>query len=530
MARRVTLLLVVVVLVVVCVLPLMAILGKSVVADGRLTWVLYEKLLGEFTRHWNAIVHSLALSSLCAICVTVVGVPLGIVFGKTDLPLRRTLLVLLSIPLAIPPYILAVCWFHLLGKNSLLRHILPVHIVEGLSGSLFGLAGAVWVLFSAYLPVVMILTLVYLRAVSPRCEEAARLVVSWPGIVSHVTLPMIRPGILLGTMLVFLLVLGEVGVPMFLRYPVYPVEVLTQFAAFYDFGAAAAAATPIIAVTLTVLTLERLYLRNKTYRLRPTTSSRKVLRISFKHWRMPVVVLVTSLAAMTVVLPLLALMISSVSPFAYDEAWSRGAGSLGRSLMFASIGATCLAGIGFFCAYFQRHRALRLWRAMDSMTLLSFALPGAVIGVGLIALWNRPSTEFIYGSAAMVILAYLAQYTVLTSRIVLVALENVPLSLEEAAAMTGAPWRVRIKRIVLPSVLPGVLVAWLIGFIFCLRDLGASMLVYPAGEETLPIAIYSLMANGAPNLIAALCLVFVMVALGSLAILAMLLRFTLSRP
>jgi iron(III) transport system permease protein len=294
----------------------------------------------------------------------------------------------------------------------------------------------------------------------------------------------------------------------------------------HDFGAAAAAATPLLAITLLVLALERVYLREKTYRLRPTTPDRRMLVIPLGGWRVPALFVVSLLAAATVALPLLALVVSSLSPFAYLEAWSKAGDSLGRSLIFAGVGATLLTVIGFFCGYLIHHRALRVWRAVDTLTLLLFTLPGTVIGVGLIALWNRPGTGFLYVSAAMVIFAYLAQYTALTSRITLATLANVPQSLEEAAQMAGAPWLARTWHVVVPAALPGVIAAWLIGFIFCLRDLGASMLVYPAGQDTLPVRIFTLMANGAPNLISALCVILVTVTLSSLGILSSLFRAT----
>ncbi len=253
-----------------------------------------------------------------------------------------------------------------------------------------------------------------------------------------------------------------------------------------------------------------------------------MLVIPLGRWRIPALLAVSLLAATTVALPLLALLVSSLTPFAYLEAWNKAADSLGRSLVFAGVGATLLTVIGFFCGYLIHHRALRLWRAVDTLTLLLFTLPGTVIGVGLIALWNRPGIGFLYASAAMVIFAYLAQYTALTSRITLATLANVPRSLEEAAQMTGAPWLARIWHVVVPAALPGVIAAWLIGFIFCLRDLGASMLVYPAGQDTLPVRIFTLMANGAPSLISALCVILVTVTLSSLGILGALFRATAS--
>ena len=526
MERRLILLLVVVALIVVGLLPLAAILGKSVFVDGRLTLATYQKLLADPWRQWIPMGHSLTLATLTAGCVTLIGVPLGLLLGKTDLPCRRILAVLLSIPLLLPPYIFAVCWFNLLARDSVLVNLMPARTVELMYGWLFGLPGCLWVLVSAFLPVVMLLTLVYLHAVNPRLEEAGRLISRWPGILRHVTLPMIFPGILFGGILVFLLALGEVGVPMFLRYPVFPVETLTQFSAFYDFGAAAAAATPLLAVTLMVLAVERVYLREKTYRLPPTTTGRHMLIIPLGRWRVPALLAVSLLAGAAVALPLFALVVSSLSPFAYLQAWNKAADSLGRSLVFASAGATLLTVMGFFCGYLIRHRTLRFWRAVDTLTLLLFTLPGTVIGVGLIVLWNRPSTAFVYASAAMLIFAYLAQYTALTSRITLATLANVPQSLEEAAQMTGAGWLARIWHVVVPAALPGVIAAWLIGFIFCLRDLGASMLVYPAGQDTLPVRIFTLMANGAPSLISALCVILVTVVLSSLAILGSLFRAT----
>jgi iron(III) transport system permease protein len=522
--RRLTLLLVVFALIVVGLLPLAAMLSKSIFVDGRLTLVLYEKFFANPRQHWASIGHSVTLATLTAGSVTLLGLILGLLLGKTDLPFRRVWVVLLSIPLLLPPYILAVCWFNLLSANGVLTRVIPTRTVALLSSWLFGLPGCLWVLVSAFLPVVTILTLVYLHAVNPRLEEAGRLITRWPAILRHVTLPTILPGILFGGILVFLLALGEVGVPMFLRYRVFPVETLTQFSAFYDFGAAAAAATPLLAVTLLVLTLERLYLREKTYRLRPTTPGRRMLLVPLGRWRVPAFIVVGLLAVALVVLPLLALVMSSLSPFAYPEAWSKAADSLGRSLAFAMAGATLLTVFGFFCGYLIHHRALRLWRAVDTLTLLLFTIPGTEFWVALIALWNRPGTGFLYASAAMVILAYLAQYTALASRMTAATLANVPHSLEEAAQMAGAPWLARMWHVVVPAALPGVIGAWLVGFIFCLRDLGASMLVYPAGQDTLPVRIFTLMANGAPSLIAALCVILVVVTLLSLAILGSLFR------
>jgi iron(III) transport system permease protein len=507
------------VLLIVGLLPLAAMLANSFFVDGVWTLATYRKLFGRGWRQWIPMGHSLTLATLTAGCATLVGVPLGLLFEKTDLPLRHVFLGLLVVPLLLPPYVLAVCWFNLLTLA-----VPAGRSMEVLSHWLFGLPGCVWVLVTALMPVVMILTVVYLHAVNPRLEEAARMFARWPAVFRHVTLPLIRSGIVFAGMLVFLLALGEVGVPMFLRYSVFPVETMTQFAAFYNFGAAAAAAVPLLAVALFVLALERRYLRESTYRLQPTTPARQMRLIPLGRWRIPLFAFIALLTAVAAILPLLGLVVSSVSPPAYGEAWNKAADSLFRSLVLAGLGATLLTLVGFFCGYLIHHRSLALWRSADTLTLLLFTLPGTVLGVGLIALWNHRATGFVYGSIAMVLLAYVAQYTALTSRITLATLANVPQSLEEAAQLAGAPWLARIWHVVVPAALPGVLAAWLGAFIFCLRDLGASMLVYPAGQDTLPERIFTLMANGAPSLISALCVMLVATTLLALIVLGTLFR------
>ena len=189
--QRLTLLLVVVALVLVGLLPLAAMLGRSIFVDGGLTLAVYEKLLTHPRQYWAPIAHSLTLATVSAGCAMLLGVPLGLLLGKTDLPLRRALVALLSIPLVLPPYLLAICWSNLLASNGLLSRVLSERTAELLSGWLFALPGCVWVLVSAFTPVVMILTLVYLHAVNPRLEEAGRLISRWPAILRHITLPMI---------------------------------------------------------------------------------------------------------------------------------------------------------------------------------------------------------------------------------------------------------------------------------------------------------------------------------------------------
>jgi len=178
--------------------------------------------------------------------------------------------------------------------------------------------------------------------------------------------------------------------------------------------------------------------------------------------------------------------------------------------------------VGFLLGYLIRERAVRFWLAADSLSIFLFALPGTVIGIGLISLWNRPFTNFIYATPAIILLGYLARYTAVTSRITVSMLGQIPPSMEEAAQMAGARWPRRMALIVAPLAARGIAAAWLVAYIFCLRDTAITIMVYPPGHDTLPVRILTLMANGAPSLIAALCTIMIAATLAPLGVLGLL--------
>jgi iron(III) transport system permease protein len=453
--------------------------------------------------------NSLALSLVTALVSTLIGLPLGLLFAKSDLPLRRVFVLLFTLPLVIPPYITAVSWAHLLGSHGLASSFLGEATAQVMSRLLFGLPGCVLVLASTFMPAIMLATMAFVRTVNPRLEEAARLSARPLRVLRGVTIPLIRPGVLLAATLVFLLALGEFGVPTFLRYHVFAVESFTQFTVSYDFGAATAFAVPLALLTFVVLGIEWFLLREKMQALRPAGEGSDTYNVPLGQHRVWLFALVSILCALVVLAPLASLLIQAGSPETYVRAFHIVSDSLLRSIFLAAMGATALTALGFFVGYLIHTRALPIWRAVDGGTVLLFALPSTVIGMGLIALWNRPTTNLVYATPLIILLGYLAQYTALTGRVAVAGLTLVPASMEEAAASAGAGWMRRLGLIVLPLVKHALLSGWLIAYIFCLRDTGITMLVYPPGYDTLPVRIFTLMANGAPNLIAAACVLMI---------------------
>ncbi len=495
MARRLFLTFAVLLLFSVAFLPVLSMFAKSVMVGGRFSLASYTEVMGS-VHQWNLMRNSMVLSGLVMIFSVGVGLPLGILLGKTDFPFRRFLVGVFVVPLLIPPYILAVSWSDLLGNDSL-----------------FGLPGTAFILFSIFLPIPMLLTMVFLRTINPRLEEAARLVSGWPRVLRGVTIPLVLPGVMLSAVLVFLLSFGEFSVPNFLRFPVFPVESFTQFSAFYNFKAATAATIPLVVVTLVLLFAEAGFLREKTYQLRPSPDIDSLPPLELGRYRWPVFVAVAVLAFVLVIVPFAVLLVQAGGLNIYLEALQNSCGSLLRSIGYAVVGATLLAFMGFITGYLIQRKALWCWRAVDSMTLFIFVLPSTVVGIGLISLWNTPETVFIYSTPVIIILGYVAKYTALTSRISVAHLGQIPLSMEEAGRVAGAGWFHTMAVIVAPLAWRGLAASWLVGYIFCLRDMGITMLVYPPGYETLPVRIFTQMANGSPQLIAALCTIMIVATL-----------------
>lgn len=473
---------------------------------------------------WVLFRNSITLAALTTALAGITGIILGVLIIKTDMPVGTLLAAAFSVPLLFPPYILAVGWFEILGRGGMLSRWTNAAIGEMTSGWLFGFPGAVVVLSSAFLPIVLLLTITYLRGVNPTLEEAARLSYGPFAVLRQITIPLIRPGIVLALTLVFLLTMGEYGAPAFLRLNVFPVASFTQSSALYNFDAATAAATPLIGVVLAGLFVEQKALGQRSYSFRWARPQMSQL-IPLGHMRVPVVIGAMMLALLFVGVPIAGVLWRGSSAAALSEAIERGASSAVHSVLYATAAATLVTGVGFFLAYLIQRRALIGWRWLDALGLFLFTLPGTIIGIGLISLWNRPSTNWIYATPGLLVFGFMAQYTAIGTRMVAAGMSQLSPSLEEAAEVAGVKWFRRVFGILTPLLRPATVAAWVATFVFCLRDVSLPLLLAPPGQDTLTARTMTLMANGSPELIAALCLLSVTLALGPVTVAGIAWRF-----
>jgi len=462
-------------------------------------------------RTWALFLSSVGVASAVTILTLAVGLPLGVLLGRSDVPFRRVALLLHAFPLFVPPFLLALGWFHVLGRG-------------GLAGSepgarvLFSAPGAVLVLAFALTPVVTSLVAIGLQAVDPSLEEAALLVATPRRAATGILLPLIRPAIALAALVVFSLAFSELGVPMFLRVAVYPGMVFSRLGGVdYAPGEAFALALPLFAVAVGLLAFERRAAGRRSFAVLGLRS-REVPDLRLGRLR-PVAVAFVAVAALLPLAPVAALVIRAARGHGFSElprwigtsAWN----SLFDSLLAGTFVLALAVVIGHAAARRRRGGA-----GLDALAVLAFVTPASVLGVGLIATWNRPSLQAVYGTSAIVALAFAARYGAVGLRTAAVAFSQGSEHYEEAAAIGGARFLRRLGRILVPIHARGLAAAWLLAVVFCLRDLETAVLLYPAGQEPLTVRIFTLEANGPEAVVAALACVQVamtatVLALGS---------------
>jgi iron(III) transport system permease protein len=509
-----------IIFIVLCVLPVVFMIGVSLVnAEGNLNLENYSRLLVD-ARQRDLLLNSTLLAACSAVFGTLLGAPLGLLLARARLPAKRLFRIALIIPLIIPPYVLALAWILFTGPMGLLAQLIGRDL---LSGWTYSFAGAVVVLSLAYYPLSMLATEAAARRVDGHLEEAALLVTDRRWVLWRITMPLIAPMVAAAALTIFVLGLSEFGVPSLLRVRVYTTEVFTAFAALYDFGAATTLAVPLLVVTLIVAVIIKLIVGERFITVR--RSIHPALPLALGRWRVfgfggTILVLTAS-----VVLPLMTLAYEAGNFKRVTSTLEGSGAAIINSLSLAAIAATVIIVLATVLGYW-RGRAQTGWRGMfDLVLLVIFAVPSTVLGVGLIGLWNRPGLlGEIYTSPTIIIIAYVARFVTVAALILAAGVRQIPESFEEAAEVAGGSWPRTFTQIVLPNIRPAVVAAWLVSFILAVGELGTTILVAPPGESTLPVRIYTLIANTPSSEVAALALMEVGIILVPLTVLAFLTR------
>ena len=192
-------------------------------------------------------------------------------------------------------------------------------------------------------------------------------------------------------------------------------------------------------------------------------------------------------------------------------AWALAQDDAVRTVLLAGLAATIAT---IFSIVLVRLASRIGWGPFLGGLGAGLAVPAPIVGLGLIALWNRGAVAMVYQSCAIVLLAWFARFLPIAIFLVQGALARVPRELESAAALAGRGPLQRFTSVVLPNASPGLVAAWLAMYVLCATEFSATLLIAPPGSPLLAPSIVNLMRRGQdPEIAACQVLLLAVIAL-----------------
>ncbi|MBI4563514.1 MAG: iron ABC transporter permease [Planctomycetes bacterium] len=485
-----------------CLAPALAMLYDSLRGEEGFSLDAYSNVLRE-ERQWTLLLRSVAVSSVATLLALVWGVAVGWTVARLRGAAGATLETLSVLPLLLPSIVVVMGWIFFLGQNGVMTNLLksafglrqaPINIYSPL--------GAAFVMSLSYFPCVSILAAQGFRSIDPGTDRAACLAAGPWRRAWHIWRPLLTPYLASGGMLVFLLSFSDFGVPSALMVNVYPIEVFTEFSAYFDVKRAIATAVPPVVLVAAIFVARQALLRARPYETLGS-SARPV------HGNVPRPVMGIALLAiaLSTLLPVAFLAVTAGGDYA--ESLRTAGDQLLTSLRVSLLGMIFLVagGLLFAAAYRGLGRAAR--HVAEALVIVPLIVPGTAVGLGILFYVTREvwPVSSLYPGPGIVAYAAAARYMAFPALILAAALAAVRRNLLQAAAVSGAgPVRTGL-RIVGPLIWPGLGAAATISFLFCLGELSASVLVNPPGTMTLPVRIASLLHFGKDSIVASLCLI-----------------------
>jgi iron(III) transport system permease protein len=429
-------------------------------------------------------------------------VPLAWLVARSDLPGRRLLRWLAPLPLTIPPYIGAIVYQLLLAPGGALDltaarlRDLPAHEVSVVS--FYGLGGAGWVLGLFTFPYIYLLVEAALERANPALVEVARGagLTPWQAF-RRVTLPLLRPALLAGSLMVFLYVWADFGVVSLLRVRTLTTIIYDYVQGTLDWGVPAGLSLILTGITLLVLALQRRLLGRAGY-VQIGSGTRPPRPVPLGRARLPALVfaVLTLTAAFLLPVAVLAVQAARMRPAALAAFLWAQTPYFVNSLWTAAGGATAALLLALGIAWLQERRGTAF--GLSTLCQVGYAIPGTVLGLGMVGFFSG-IFPWLYATAGVVMAGYLVLFLTPALQAVKAALAQLPVSLEEAARTLGRGSLATFREVTFPLIRPGLLGGWLLVFILCMRELAATLILRPPGFDTLPVRVWIRTMDAGPE-------------------------------
>jgi len=532
------------VLVIVVAVPMLLIFFNAFWVDGHFNVADVVKVLRQ-QETYKALLNSLVLSAGVTVTGTIVGTFFAWLVTRTDLPFKKTMKLLFLVPFMLPAFIGALAWKMLLSPRAgyINRFFMDTLGFDGPVFDIYTYAGIILVETMYLFPFVFIQVSGALERMDPTLEESARISgADLLTITRKITIPLVLPSILSGSLLIMLYSMAHFGTVAVLgietgiyNIPTLIYEKIHQSAGSFDsIRAATVLATVLVIAAALILWLQNHVLRKGRYQIIAGKSFRPT-ELKLRGLRIPLFLFCAAYIAFTIVLPTVTIFLvgglktyglpftSANLTFAnYHHIlfeWDLTRDAIWNSISLGLSAALITMFAGVIISYVIVKMKVRGRGLLEFLGMLPFSVPGSVIALGVILAWSGKFGINLYNTVWIILLAYIARYMAFSLKANSAALEQVHDSLVEAARASGATMAQALKDIVIPLVRPGMVAAFFLIFLPALRELTVSVLLYGPTTRTIGVAIYTLNEDGETVYSAALAgIALVIIVLGEVLI------------
>lgn len=514
-------------------------------APGRISLQSYiDAYSSPFT--YRVIANSFFISFSKTLLATVWGVVLAWLVTRTDVPLRRTMEILIPVQFFIPAIFNAIAYLFLLSPHTgfINQTLMAVFGLESAPFNLYSYGGLIFVMTIGSTAFVFILTYGAFRGLDPALEESARACgANMVETFVRVTLPLVAPAILGAFILAFIQGIEAFEAPVLIGTPagiyVFTNEIYRAIS-FFDpprYGVATALGITVVLLTFLLVYLQWRILGQRQY-FTITGKGYNPRLVRLRGWRWPAFLVGALYILLAVILPIGQLLVSSVQSTLgvysvgtvtlnnYREAFSNEIilRALRNTTFLALMAAILGVSLSSLVAYVTTRTQFWGKRWLDLISWLPWTLPGIVLAIGMLwAYLTIPGLWVFYGNLWILLIAYTIKGLPLGVRALSGTMVQVHQELEDCARVHGASWLRTFWSIMLRLIRPGMLAGGMFFAYIAVRDLSTPILLYGYGSEVLSIVMLQFWAQRKPQVVSVLAIVM----LSLLTILSALQRWLL---
>jgi len=510
-------------LIVFVIFPIFQVFKTSLSYDGGFSARNYAEVLSR-SYYIEPFFNSMLLGIITATIGTLIGFMFAYAITRTPMKGKEIFRLIATFPIVSPPFVISLAFILLFGRSG---------VFSGAIGNIYGLKGLVIVEVIAYSPTAFLALVGVLRAIDPALEEAGMdLGASRIKVFRTVILPLATPGIVSAWLLVFIQSVADFGNPMILSgdFPVLSVQAYLQITGMYDLARGSTLAILLLLPTVGAFYLQKYLLARKSYVTvtgKPTSATIKNLEWYIK---LPVYSVCVFFAA--VVLLFYGMVVygsfqklwgvdSTLTLANYVTMWRVGNGYILDSLIISSI-VTPITGImGMFIAYIITRKKFPGKNALEFASMLTFAVPGTVVGIGYIIAFNTPSVLMpvtLTGTGLIIILLLVFRNMPVGIRNGVAALQQIDPSIEEASIDLGADSGKTFRNVTLPLIIPAFFSGLVFSFVRSMTAISAIIFVVSGKWNLITVAVLGFVDNSQYAQAAAMSILLIAIVLIALAV------------